>query len=213
VRARLLVLALAAALFTGCGSTGVPEGGDTAAGEGLFKAKCGVCHVLKDAGTAGTTGPNLDAAFARARTKDGFEESTIRSVVRNQIEYPVPPMPSRDELPGGAITDEQADDIATYVASVVSLKTEGPPPAKTTPGGKVDGKAVFASSGCGSCHTLADAGTSGTIGPNLDESKPSVQLAIERVTNGSGAMPPFKGQLSEAEIKAVAEYVASVAGK
>ena len=39
------------------------------------------------------------------------------------------------------------------------------------------------------------------------------ELAVDRVTHGSGAMPPFKGQLSDAQIEAVAEYVSSVAGK
>ena len=51
------------------------------------------------------------------------------------------------------------------------------------------------------------------MGPNLDEAKPSKELAVDRVTNGQGGMPPFKGQLSDAEIEAVATYVSSVAGK
>ena len=69
------------------------------------------------------------------------------------------------------------------------------------------GKEVFASAGCGSCHTLSDAGASGTVGPNLDESKPDYELALERVTNGKDAMPAFKGQLSDKEIEDVATYV------
>jgi len=74
------------------------------------------------------------------------------------------------------------------------------------------GKAVFAKAGCGSCHTLSDAGSSGTVGPNLDDAKPSADLVMERVTNGMGVMPSFKGQLSEKEIQDVAAYVSSVAG-
>ena len=74
------------------------------------------------------------------------------------------------------------------------------------------GKAVFAKAGCGSCHTLQDAGSSGNVGPNLDEAKPSVDRVVERVTNGMGVMPSFKGQLSEKEIQDVAAYVSSVAG-
>ncbi len=73
------------------------------------------------------------------------------------------------------------------------------------------GKEVFASAGCGSCHTLADAGTSGTIGPNLDDSKPNYEVAVERVTNGMGAMPPFKDDLSEKQIQDVAAYVVQAA--
>ena len=77
----------------------------------------------------------------------------------------------------------------------------------------VAGKTVFESSGCGSCHTLKDAGTNGTVGPNLDDAKPPKSLVIDRVTNGKGVMPPFKTQLTQAQIDAVATYVSSVAGK
>jgi mono/diheme cytochrome c family protein len=69
------------------------------------------------------------------------------------------------------------------------------------------GEAIFAEQGCGSCHTLAAAGTSGTIGPNLDETQPSFELTVDRVTNGSGAMPPFAGTLSPEQINDVAAYV------
>jgi len=74
------------------------------------------------------------------------------------------------------------------------------------------GKEVFASAGCVSCHTLADAGATGTVGPNLDEAKPDEALVVDRVTNGAGAMPPFKDSLSEQQINDVAAYVSSVAG-
>ncbi len=88
-------------------------------------------------------------------------------------------------------------------------------PAETTPaGGAGDaaaGKAVFAASGCGGCHTLADAGAAGAVGPNLDEAKPPYDLVVDRVTNGKGVMPAF-GDLSEQQIQDVAAYVSSVAG-
>jgi mono/diheme cytochrome c family protein len=66
---------------------------------------------------------------------------------------------------------------------------------------------------CGSCHTLADAGTSGNVGPNLDQLKPAESIVQHQVINGGGAMPAFKGQLTPAQITAVAKYVSSVAGK
>jgi len=75
-----------------------------------------------------------------------------------------------------------------------------------------DGEAIFAEAGCGGCHTLESAGASGNVGPNLDEAKPPKDLVIDRVTNGQGGMPSFKGQLSEAQIQAVADYVSSNAG-
>ena len=72
---------------------------------------------------------------------------------------------------------------------------------------------MFQSAGCGSCHTLADAGSTGAVGPNLDDAHPDAALVTDRVTNGKGVMPPFKGQLDETQIADVAAYVSSVAGK
>jgi mono/diheme cytochrome c family protein len=90
-------------------------------------------------------------------------------------------------------------------------------PTTTSGGGNsslvAQGKDVFAKSGCASCHTLKDAGATGTVGPNLDQAKPPKDLVVERVTNGKPPMPAFKGQLSDQEIQAVAEYVSTVAGK
>jgi cytochrome c6 len=85
-------------------------------------------------------------------------------------------------------------------------------PAEGT-GDPIAGKDVFLSAGgCGSCHTLADAGTTGTVGPNLDAASPSFDKAVEQVTNGGGVMPPFKDTLSEQQIQDVAAYVSSAAG-
>ena len=79
--------------------------------------------------------------------------------------------------------------------------------AESAGGDAAAGKEVFASAGCGACHTLSDAGTSGAVGPNLDEARPSFDKVVERVTNGSGAMPPFKDRLTEQQIRDVAAYV------
>ena len=89
-----------------------------------------------------------------------------------------------------------------------------PAPTEPPPGGEGDaaaGKETFLAE-CGSCHTLADAGTSGSIGPNLDDSMPSLELAVDRVTNGSGIMPPFGDRLTEQQILDVATYVSTAAG-
>jgi mono/diheme cytochrome c family protein len=69
------------------------------------------------------------------------------------------------------------------------------------------GEGVFASSGCGSCHTMEAAGSSGQVGPNLDETQPDAELVEDRVRNGAGAMPAFEGQLSDEEIADVTAYV------
>jgi cytochrome c oxidase subunit 1 len=82
----------------------------------------------------------------------------------------------------------------------------------TTATGNAAGKAVFLSSGCGGCHTLQAAGASGNVGPNLDRAHPGKVLVVQRVTNGKGAMPPFKGQLTPQQIAAVADFVAGSAG-
>ena len=89
---------------------------------------------------------------------------------------------------------------------------EGGHEAPSAEGDAAAGKAVFDSAGCASCHTLADAGAEGNVGPNLDETKPDAALVVDRVTNGAGAMPSFSDELSEEQIADVAAYVSSVAG-
>jgi mono/diheme cytochrome c family protein len=81
-----------------------------------------------------------------------------------------------------------------------------------TQSASAQGKQIFTSN-CGGCHTLADAGTNGQVGPNLDDLKPPKATVARQVNNGGGQMPAFKGKLSDSQINAVATYVASVAGK
>ena len=83
--------------------------------------------------------------------------------------------------------------------------------AETTEG-SADGAAVFASAGCGTCHTFAAAGSDGTTGPNLDELMPDKETVEAQVRSGGGGMPAFEGQLSDDEIDAVATYVSDSAG-
>ncbi|MGH2981898.1 MAG: c-type cytochrome, partial [Solirubrobacterales bacterium] len=71
---------------------------------------------------------------------------------------------------------------------------------------------VFASGGCGSCHTLEEAGTSGTVGPNLDQSQIDEAGAVQQITDGGGGMPAFEGQLSEEQIQDVAAFVVESQG-
>jgi mono/diheme cytochrome c family protein len=216
-------LALVVAVgLAACGDTvGYSEGnGDRIRGKELFVEGCGSCHALADAGTSGNIGPNLDYAFVQSRI-DGLGESSILQVVRGQIAYPVTD-PSTDApgMPANIFEGTDAEDVATYVSSVAGLDPNGEPfdpasPPKPTPpdGGDGDGESIFASAGCGGCHTLAAAGSGGTVGPNLDEAKPSLDLAVDRVTNGQGGMPSFKGQLSDEQILAVAKFVSENAGK
>jgi len=191
------LLALATALLAaGCGTGGISKSGDADKGKQLFLAKCSGCHTLADAGSHGNQGPNLDDAFAYSR-RQGFKQVTIEQVVRDQIELSVPPMPQN------LVTGADADAVAAYVAMVAGKPVAG---KQTT-----SGKDIFTAN-CGSCHTLKDAGTTGNVGPNLDQLKPSLAIVQKQVTNGGGAMPAFKGTLTAAQIMAVAKYVSSVAG-
>jgi mono/diheme cytochrome c family protein len=91
------------------------------------------------------------------------------------------------------------------------------PPAATTTdttdgdegatGDAANGETVFASAGCGGCHTFEAAGSSGDVGPDLDSLSPSFNAVVEQVTNGGGAMPSFEDELSEQEIRDVAAFV------
>ena len=94
-----------------------------------------------------------------------------------------------------------------------------PSPTPTAPaadaGDAAAGKTVFATTAtpsCAGCHTLKDAGASGSVGPNLDNAKPPYSLVVDRVTHGKGVMPSFSGSLSAADIENVAKYVSTVAG-
>jgi mono/diheme cytochrome c family protein len=238
--ARPTVVALVAAaavagvlLAAACGAVGRTTEGEVSRGKELFTEKCGSCHTLADAGTQSDIGPDLDEAFDDP-VREGFDESTIRDVVRNQIAYPVtnpvtedaPGMPPQDELfpecdegedpeETGCFEDpdEAADAVAAYVASVAGRPVEGGPAPGGIAGGSTDGEQIFSAAGCGSCHVLQAAGSTGTIGPDLDATRPSLELAIDRITNGAPPMPAFEGRLTEEQIRAVAEFVSSSAGR
>ena len=85
-------------------------------------------------------------------------------------------------------------------------------PALALKGDAAAGKEVFASAGCAACHTLSEANASGTVGPNLDDAKPSDELVVQRVTLGQGGMPSFKDQLQPQQIADVAAFVSSATG-
>jgi mono/diheme cytochrome c family protein len=225
-------VAVGALVLAGCGSVGYEDAtGNASTGKTLFTQKCGSCHVLEDAGTAGTIGPNLDAAFYQFRAEiddQGDAEDTIRQVVRGQISYPtVKPSTGAPGMPADIVKGQEAEDVSTYVASVAgtgdTADTTGggaapAPPAGGDSGGggggdaAAAGKAVFTAQ-CAACHTLADAGASGAVGPNLDTLKAPKALVQKQVTNGGGGMPAFKGVISDEEIEQVSSYVAESAGK
>jgi mono/diheme cytochrome c family protein len=214
----LIAVLAVAFLATGCGAVGRVTSGDTSKGKQLFNEKCASCHTLADAKSQGTVGPNLDDAFSSDK-QQGFSEQTMADIVRGQIAYADPEGPMTPNLVRGS----DADSVALYIAKCagnpscgVTAATNAPPAAQGGGGGQAapapDGKALFTAN-CASCHTLKAAGATGTVGPNLDGLKPAEAVVERQVTNGGAVMPPFKSKLSSAEIKAVAKFVSSSAGK
>jgi cbb3-type cytochrome c oxidase subunit III len=207
-------LALALGLAA-CGTGGmVSASTDQANGKKLFQQKCAGCHSLAAVGSSSTIGPNLDDAFAQARA-DGFKESAIANIVHDQIRFAGQystaqnnPNYLKANMPTNLVTGQDADDVAAFVAA--NAGAQGFVVAKAVSG--TNGKSIFQAK-CASCHTLKDAGTTGTVGPNLDQLKPPFSIVQHQVINGGAVMPAFKGVLTDAQIKAVATYVSSVAGK
>ena len=100
--------------------------------------------------------------------------------------------------------------------SLVGAQKSTPPATSKGSGAgssrQISGAAVFASAGCSGCHTLKAAQATGSIGPDLDQVRPSAAAVSQIVRSGNGTMPSFSGKLSDAEIAAVASYVSTVAG-
>jgi mono/diheme cytochrome c family protein len=139
-------------------------------GKQLFVAKCGSCHTLAHANTTGDIGPNLDDAFRQDRI-DGVKGSSIEGLVDYWVQFPN----SQGAMPAGLVRGQAAQDVASYVAAVASQPGQdtgalAAAVAVKVPVTAASGKAVFTGVGsCGSCHTLAAASTTGTVGPNLDQ--------------------------------------------
>jgi mono/diheme cytochrome c family protein len=116
-----------------------------------------------------------------------------------------------DDEPAAAETAEtetQATETQATETAETETETETATETETeTEGGEVDGEAVFASAGCGSCHQFEPAGSTGTIGPPLDGIDLSKDEIAAQVRNGGGGMPAFGDRLSDDEIDAVADYV------
>ena len=121
----------------------------------------------------------------------------------------------------GTTTTETTETDTTETETTDTTETETTETTETTTtetqptveGDPVAGKEIFLGApACGGCHTLADAGATGQVGPNLDDAMPSAELVVDRVTNGQGGMPSFSGTLTPQQIADVAAYVSSVAG-
>lgn len=162
---------------------------DAEDGDVVFTGTCGSCHTLAAAGTKGTLGPKLDGI--------SLDAGKIESVVRD----------GTGRMPGfhGALSDSEVAAVAAYVAGAKGRGGGGGGGGKKA--GGADGKSVFAGT-CGSCHTLTAAGTSGTVGPNLDGTSRDAAAIEGIIRDGTGTMPAQGDKLSDEEITAVAEFVA-----
>ena len=108
--------------------------------------------------------------------------------------------------------EKTVSPLPTKVTGTLPKAQTASVPAQYKNGDAAAGKSVFASAGCVGCHTLADANAHGAVGPNLDQAKPPLSLVVTRVTKGAGAMPSFKGQLSDKQIADVSAYVVKATG-
>ena len=199
---------------------------DLSNGKAQFVEKCGSCHELGRAGTAGTQGPSLDKAFQTALA-DGIDRDTVEGIVHKQILHPR----RNSIMPAGLVKGEDAEDVAAYVGYAAAksgddsgaLATAGLAQAKT-------GEQIFTAAGCAGCHTFAPAGSNGTIGPNLDElaaaagdrepGKSAEDYVRESLTApeaflapGFGnAMPSFEGRLTDEQIQTLVDYLLESGG-
>jgi mono/diheme cytochrome c family protein len=211
----LTALIALSVVASGCGTTSA----DPERGRALFIQKCGTCHAMAQAGTSAEVGPNLDHAFAAARSV-GNDSDTIEGVVKAQVEYPreVNGNP-RVSMPADIVTGQDLDDVAAYVGEWAGVPDAQPPQVAGGPGAQ-----VFANNGCGGCHGFAAAEAGGVTGPDLDAELPGEsQSAVEKMITDPNSeiakgYPPnvmpqnYEQTLSSKEIEDLAKYLLEDAG-
>jgi mono/diheme cytochrome c family protein len=186
------------------------------------ETKDSVLYAIRNGGFSGAIMPenivvgldaqNVAAFLAKYAGRERKPEITPQQPAATAPQSTTPAPANTNTTPEAAAPTTPAN---TNTAPANTNTTPATP--TTTAGGgnqqaNAQGKQVFTQS-CGGCHTLKDAGTTGTVGPDLDQLTPDEPRVQTQVTNGGGVMPAFKGQLTDAQIKAVSQYVASVAGK
>jgi mono/diheme cytochrome c family protein len=199
---------------------------DLSNGKAMFVENCGSCHELARAGTAGTQGPSLDAAFQTALA-DGLDRDTVEGIVHKQILHPR----KGSIMPPELVTGDDARDVSAYVGYAAARKgddegalaTAGLAQAKS-------GEQIFTAAGCAGCHTFGPAGSTGNIGPALDDLasaagdrepgtsaedyiRESLTQPDAFLAEGFGnAMPSYEGRLTDEQIQAVVDYLLQTGG-
>jgi mono/diheme cytochrome c family protein len=199
---------------------------DLEKGKAEFVEKCGSCHTLARAGTAGTQGPSLDKAFQTALA-DGIDRETVEGIVHKQILHPR----RNSIMPAGLVKGEEAVDVAAYVA-FAAAKSGNDQGALASAGlaQATTGEQIFTAAGCAGCHTFSPAGSNGTIGPDLND----LQAAATKYAKGQtpeeyvresivqpdaflvpgfgNAMPSFEGRLTDKQIQTLVDYLLNSGG-
>jgi mono/diheme cytochrome c family protein len=212
-----LAAAAVALALAACGR----EEDDLSNGKALFTERCGSCHMLARAGTQGQVGPSLDAAF-RTALAAGEGRQTVEGIVHSQILHPR----KSSQMPAGLVKGSDAKDVAAYVAFAAARSGEDEGAlAQAGLAGAKTGEQIYTAAGCGACHTFGKAGSSGNIGPNLDELAAQAgkltDLSAEEYTKESilnpdaftvqgfqkGVMPSFEGRLDEKQVQELVKYL------
>lgn len=184
---RIATLMAGALILVGLGGCAVKHAtGNQVTGKQLFASNCGSCHTLAHANTTGTVGPNLDDAFRQDRA-DGVKSTSIEGLVDYWIRYPN----TQGAMPAMLVTGQDAADVAAYVGAVAALPGQDTGALAAAVAQKVQptaavGKQIFTGVGsCGSCHTLSAAGTTGTVGPNLNTLKAACATPASQKARGA----------------------------
>lgn len=221
ILAALCAVALALPLAA-CGR----DEADLSNGKAKFVEKCGQCHQLARAGTAGTQGPSLDAAF-QAALADGMDRDTVEGIAYKQILNPR----KNSIMPPELVTGDDARDVSAYVGYAAAKK--GDDAGALASAGLAQAKTaqqIFTAAGCAGCHTFSPAGSNGNIGPNLDDlaaaagkrepGKSAEEYIRESLTKPDAfivdgfpnAMPPYEGRLTDKQIQALIDYMLKTGG-
>lgn len=218
------LVALLVAVGSGCGTGGPAKGGDANRGKKLFltEGKCGQCHTLKDAGSKGEVGPNLDDAFMRPK-EEGFKRSTIQNVVLDQIRFPT----NGSAMPANLVKGQDASDVAAYVARCAAATAKDKAACPGIAAG-TGGMGLYVSLGCQGCHSLDGSPSSGPTFKGLFGSthkltngqtvKVDEQYLLDSIIDPdkqivAGYQPGVmsavikKGQIAEADAKTLVDFI------
>ncbi len=157
--------------------------------------------VVRDPRLPGLSGSYLFSDFCKGTLKSLERTRSGSALVRSlHLERPA--------VTSFGIDNRERVYITSLNGSVWRLDPRLRPRSARNGGGAAEnGKALFQENGCGNCHTLAAANATGTIGPNLDQTKPSLELALDRLRNGKGGMPSFEGIMSDDQLDELARFV------